>query len=82
MAEDRLLALKLLSGHYDVKLYSREMNDLLVANKTYTWKPFFVTKDNVKVTSITTRTITTGTLGYGSFDADDERTGSTAEAAN
>ena len=27
--EDRLLALKLLSGHYDVKLYSREKNDLL-----------------------------------------------------
>lgn len=27
--EDRLLALKLLSNHYDVKLYSREKNDLL-----------------------------------------------------
>jgi spore maturation protein CgeB len=27
--EDRLLALKLLSGHYDVKLYSREQNQLL-----------------------------------------------------
>lgn len=27
--EERLLALKLLSGHYDVKLYSREKNDLL-----------------------------------------------------
>ncbi|MBQ7587383.1 MAG: glycosyltransferase [Lachnospiraceae bacterium] len=27
--EERLLALKLLSGHYDVKLYSKEKNDLL-----------------------------------------------------
>ena len=27
--EDRLLALKLLSGHYDVKLFSREQNQLL-----------------------------------------------------
>ncbi|MBQ7482181.1 MAG: glycosyltransferase [Lachnospiraceae bacterium] len=27
--EDRLLALKLLSNHYDVRLYSREKNDLL-----------------------------------------------------
>ena len=27
--EDRLLALKLLSNHYDVALYSREKNDLL-----------------------------------------------------
>lgn len=60
-----------------------EMNDLLVANKTYTWTPFFVTRDNVKVTSITTRTISIGNGGHGEggFTATDAAIASTATAA-
>ena len=66
-----------------------ELNDLLVQDKTYTWTPFFVTKDNVKVTSARTRTISVGDKGHGKGDGSDGHFGatdteatSTATAAN
>ena len=54
-------------------------DDKISANETYTWKPYFLTKDGVTVTSITSRTISMGNACADGINVTDQRTGSTVE---